>query len=385
MAGTSTAAPLDTLGALLWNPATITALPNSTDFAVELFVPNTTLSSTVGNVSGSDNSSAGAFPLPNFGMVFQPNDSTVSYGLGVLSTSGFGVNYPGNAANPILSPFAKGGVGSIHSQYVLMQIVPTMSIKLTDELSVGVSPIVDLASLTLDPSPLATPGGANNNIYPSMTNGQYQWGVGVQAGAFYVTESNWQFGASIKSPQWFDSFGYNSKDPVTGDSKYVKTAVNAPLIVSVGTAYTGFERLLLALDLRYLDYRNTTPFSQSGYTPTGATAGLGYDSIFALSTGAQYQFSDALSVRAGYSFNTNPIGSDQAFANIAAPLILQHAIYCGASYNITKAFKVSLAYSHFFENSVSGPFISPVGPIPGTNVTSQASADAVTAGASFLF
>jgi long-chain fatty acid transport protein len=385
MAGTSTAAPLDTLGAFLWNPATISDLPSSTDFSLELFLPNTTLSSTVNGVSGSDNSGAGIFPLANFGVVFQPKDSNISYGLGVLSVSGFGVNYPGNPANPVLGSFANGGVGPLYSQYGVLQVVPTMSIKLTEQLSVGVSPMVDLASLSLNPGLLAPPGGASGTIYPPMTSGQYQWGLGVQAGVYYKTDNDWQFGASVKSPQWFNHFGYNSKDPVTGDSDYLKTAINAPLIVSVGSAYTGFDRWLLAADFRYLDYQNAAPFSGSGYTSNGTISGLGWNSIYAISTGAQYTLSKAVSLRGGYSFNTNPISSDQAFFNLASPLILQHGLYCGASYNITQALKVSLAYSHFFENSISGPFISPVGPIPGTNVTSQASADALTIGASFLY
>src|SRR6266849_1866479 len=45
MGGAATAAPLDTLGAFAWNPATITALPNSTDFGLELLVPHSSLAS----------------------------------------------------------------------------------------------------------------------------------------------------------------------------------------------------------------------------------------------------------------------------------------------------------------------------------------------------
>ncbi|MBI3861107.1 MAG: hypothetical protein HY290_04345 [Planctomycetia bacterium] len=47
MGGAATAAPLDTLGAFQWNPATITALPNSADFGLELLVPQSRLGSSV--------------------------------------------------------------------------------------------------------------------------------------------------------------------------------------------------------------------------------------------------------------------------------------------------------------------------------------------------
>ncbi len=399
MGGAATAAPLDTLGAFQWNPATITALPSSTDFGLELLLPQAKLASTVNPgsfgpgtppipVSGSEHSNSGAFPLPEFGVVYQPEDSPLSYGLGLLTVGGFSANFPGSLTNPILSPSPPNGfgVGPIFAQYQLMQIIPTVAIQATERLSIGFSPIVDLASLSVSPGSLAAPDAAGGGFatYPPLTHGTYQWGAGFQVGAYYTTESHWQFGASFKSTQWFNSFQYNSQNQV-GAPRNIKLAVDAPMIISLGTAYSGFDRFLLALDLRYLDYRNTRGFSQTGFAPNGAVNGLGWDNIFALSTGAQYQATDAASLRMGYSFSTNPIGNDKTFFNIASPLVIQHGIYFGGSYNITQSFKVSLTYAHFFQNSISGPWISPQGPIPGTNVTSTASADSIIAGASFLF
>ena len=403
MGGTSTAAPLDTLGAFLWNPATITALPNSADMAVELMMPHSKLSSSVApnafgagtppiGLSGSDNSNSGVFPLPNLGIVYQPesvldyaeHEMPISFGLGVLTVGGFGSNFPGSNSNPILMQ-PPLGVGPIFAQYVLTQIVPTVAVQVTDQLSVGISPMIDLANLSVDPGILSAPdisgGGA---VYPPATHGTYQWGAGVQGGIYYKTENFWQFGASLKSPQWFNAFQFNSKDPA-GAPRDIHALVNAPMIASIGTAYTGFERLLLALDLRYLDYANTSPFAASGVAANGTVNGLGWDSIFAVSTGAQYQLTDAFSLRGGYSFNTNPISNDKTFVNVATPLDIQHGIYFGGSAKVTERFKVSLAYAHFFANTISGAWVSPLGPIPGTNVTATSSADSVIASASFLF
>jgi long-chain fatty acid transport protein len=268
-----------------------------------------------------------------------------------------------------------------------MQVVPTVAYQLTDKLSIGFSPIVDLASLSASPGFLAAPDAAGGGAatYPAMTNGTFQWGAGFQFGAFYVTDRNWNFGASFKSTQWLQTFEYNSRDQV-GAPRNVKVGIDAPMIVSVGTAYTGFARTLIAVDARYLDYSNTKGFSQTGFASTGAVNGLGWDSIFALSTGAQYMVSDALAVRAGYSYSTNPISNDKTFFNITCPLVIQHGVSAGASYNLTACLKLSLAYAHFFENSISGPMVSPViGAIPGTNVTAKAAADTVSAGASFAY
>ena len=407
MGGTSTAAPLDTLGAFQWNPATITALSNSVDMGVELLMPHSKLSSSVApgslgpgtppiGFSGSTNSNSGTFPLPVMGFVYKPElslpfgleEMPITLGLGILTVGGFGSNFPGSSSNPILMPPPpKGvGVGPIFAQYALMQILPTVAVQITERLSVGFSPIIDMATLSIDPGLLAAPDAAGGGFptYPPLNNGTYQWGGGFQTGAFYKTDANWQFGASFKSKQWFNNYQFNSHDQL-GVARNIKVNVDAPMIVSLGTAYTGLEKILLALDVRYLDYGNTQPFSPSGYAPTGAFNGLGWNSIFALSTGAQYELSKAVSLRAGYSFNTNPIGNNDTFFNAATPLILQQGVYFGSSYNVTERFKLSVAYAHFFRNSTSGPWISGAGAIPGTSVTTTTSADTIIASASFLF
>lgn len=54
MAGASTAAPVDSIGALYWNPATISALPQSElGFGVDAIFANHTVGSSVGAASDS--------------------------------------------------------------------------------------------------------------------------------------------------------------------------------------------------------------------------------------------------------------------------------------------------------------------------------------------
>jgi len=399
MAGASTAAPLDTLGAFLWNPATISTLPDQVDFGLEVLIPQSTLASSVAagslgpgipgaDLSGATASRAGAFPLPEFGFVHRPEGSAWSYGVGVLAVAGFGANYRGDPTNPILSPNPPAGlgVGPLFSQYALLQLVPTVALQVNDELSIGFSPIVDIATCSLDPGFVAAPDAAAGGAptYPPLTHGAYQWGGGFQLGAFWLTPSGWAFGASYKSQQWMNPFGYSSRDQL-GRPTEPRFLLDAPMITSVGTSYSGFDRWLFALDLRYIDYANTPIYSGSGIAPDGAVRGLAFDSIFALAFGTQYRVSERMSLRGGYSYNTNPIRGSQAFTSIAAPLVLQHGLTCGGSYSFTDFFLASVAYGHYFENSVSGPFLGPAGPVPGTSVRSSASADSIIAGVSFLY
>ena len=94
---------------------------------------------------------------------------------------------------------------------------------------------------------------------------------------------------------------------------------------------------------------------------------------------------DALSLRLGYSYNQSPITSANTFANVAAPTILEHTVYLGASWSVSKDLSLSVAYAHAFENSVSGPFVTPLGSLAGTSATSVVSADTFLLGATVRF
>jgi long-chain fatty acid transport protein len=406
MGGASTAAPLDASGALYWNPATITGLQSSElGFGAEVLYPESRLSSTLPAnsfgaglppvaLAGTTRSNSGVFVLPTVGLAYLPEDSCVAYGLGLFSAGGFAVNYPGSTlgsvTNPILLPPALKGLGPVDAELQVFQLVPTVACRLTDQLSIGFAPTLSFAHLTTDPAFLdPNPDGS----YPAATNGRLEAGGGFQAGIYYFTENCWHFGASFKSPQWFEPFRYNTTDDL-GQPRTVNFRFDYPMMSSIGTAYSGFDRWVLAADFRYIDYRNTQGFEASGFDPSrpGAVAGLGWRSIFALALGAQYQITPCVSARVGYTYNNNPISNDDTTFNVSSPTILEHTVYVGASWNLTERFVVSVAYAHAFENSVQGPILVPTPTIPsatvaipGSSVQSSVSADTVVIGATVKF
>ncbi|MGE5755263.1 MAG: OmpP1/FadL family transporter [Planctomycetaceae bacterium] len=404
MGGAAVAAPIDAAGSLFWNPATISGLGRSEMlFGTELLIPRTTVSSRVGAntfgpglppvpLAGTTGGNNGVFPLPSFGLVYQPKESAWTYGLGFFELGAFGVNYPSRLTNPVLMPQAPfgRGVGSIYSQYQIFQVAPTAAYRLTDTVSLGFAANVDLASLSADPALfgpptlLVTPQGPAP-VYASATHGRYRWGGGFHAGIYYAPDSPWRFGAAVRSPQWFETYTFNSVSAL-GRPTTPKFNLDFPLVASVGTSYTGFDRLLIATDFRFLDYRDTNGFRHSGFDARGALRGLGWQNVFALAVGAQYMWTDSLALRAGYTFSLNPEGNAVTTFNLASPTIVQHSLSLGASYDVTTALRLSIAYVHYFQNAISGPLVEPfVGPVPGSSVRSAATADSVILGASVLF
>jgi long-chain fatty acid transport protein len=206
------------------------------------------------------------------------------------------------------------------------------------------------------------------------------WGGGFQVGLFYKTGGNWDFGASLKSKQWFEKLKFGTVNEL-GIRRNDNVDFQLPLVASAGLAYTGFERWLLAADVHYFDFDSAAGFRQKGFDATGAVRGVGFESIFGLNAGAQYLLTDRASVRLGYSFNENPIADSQSAFNVASPTIIMHTLYFGASYRLSDALTLSAAYAHGFENSVSGPFVTPGGAISDSSVGNTVSVDTFLIGA----
>jgi long-chain fatty acid transport protein len=268
----------------------------------------------------------------------------------------------------------------VYSKLAVLQLVPTVARKITDRLSIGLAPTIVVADAALDPNAFAPPTAPFT--YPSATHTRQNWGIGFQVGLYYEMESQWRFGASYKSPQWIEDFTF-----FTAPATEFGLGVDYPGIISLGAAYYGLPRTVWAIDFRYVDYDNTELFGHgTGYAPTGAFTGLGWRSVFSVSTGVQYQLNDRLSFRAGYLYTENPIRDEDTFFNLASPAIYEHIVAVGGTWQLTCRTSLSVAYLKAFENSIEGPWQIPVvGPVPGTSIRSRQWVDALVVGLQVKF
>jgi long-chain fatty acid transport protein len=394
MGGASVATAADATGGLFWNPATISGLPRTEmDFSIELIDPHTHVASSTlfpVRAAGSDRGDDGVFPIPAASLVWRPDDcGPWTFGLGVFEVGGFGVNYPASLTNPVLAPQppTASGLGAVYSELIPLEIAPSVSCQVTDRLAVGFGPQIELASLKVDPAFITTPDLVAPGVgrYPTGTHTRFEWGFGVQAGATYALDGGWHLGASVKSPRWFEDFGFTSTSAI-GLPRHFTFEADLPLVASTGISYTGFERWLLETDFHYIDYANAEGLRQSGFDPAGAVRGLGWKSIYAIAFGAQYQLTDTLTVRAGYTYNDSPIDSAHSFFNIASPTITEHTVSVGFSYKLMDCLSLSASYAHAFEHSVTGPIVLPAtnSPLPFSSVTNRASGESFVLGATVL-
>lgn len=390
MGGAGIATSIDAIGANYNNVSSIAFLQrNSIEIGAELFIPDRSLSSSVtspfGTAAGTVDSKTREAVLPNLGLAYHI-DEDWTVGFTALGIGGFGVDYPANLPNtkgrfsPISTPQQYGGFGSIYSNYQLLQLTPSVAYKILPELSVGLGYNLNWASLGVNPWP-ATPPNASG--YPNGSQNATAWGQGFTVGGTYQALENLALGVSVKSPQWFNNFGWNAQYP-NGDPASFDFKLDAPLTVGGGVSYLPINDLTLALDLKWINYSGTAGFKESNFapSPTGPyVQGFGWEDIFTVGFGTQYKVTKEFALRAGYNYSDSPIPSDQQFFNVFAPAIVQHHLTLGAGYDFTTNLQLNLAYYHAFENTQSGPFISPGAPgypplnspIPGTSVTNTLS------------
>lgn len=389
MASAAVAAPLDAAGALAWNSATISGLAQSElEIGLGLVLPTSTISSQVPGLAGETTGEPGVSPVPTMAFVAKDDCSPWTWGVGIYGIGGFSTNFPASSLagnpNPILLPQPLG-IGRVYSQAEIYQVAPTISYALTERLSVGCALDVDLAHAQADPLFLAPPNFALGQFtYGPGSGSRYAWGVGFQLGAYYIADSNWRFGLSYKSNQWFEPLRFNSNDQA-GNPVLTKVSFDLPAVVSAGASYAGFPGWLYAIDVRWFDYDNAAGFKGSGYQADGSVAGLGWNGVVGVANGLQYALTDCLTVRMGYLFIDNPVPDSQTMFNLGTSLIMQHFATVGATYQIRDNFSAHVAYTHGFNASISGPIVVPAGAVPGSSVTAETSADFLTVGCTVLF
>jgi long-chain fatty acid transport protein len=394
MGGAGVALNEGAIGALHLNPALLTEIEgHNFEFGVEFVDSQPTVSSTVqtpfGAFSGKTEDETDLATVPSFAWARGPKDgSNVGFGVGFLSLAGFGTDYPQDPTNPILAP-QPNGFGGVFASYKMLKIPFGIGWKVNDSLSLGASFNAGWASLEARPFGGVAPDCSSpvDCYFPGL-NEDTSYGYGVSLGLYYRASDTWAFGAAYSSEMSFDAFDWNTTVanpnlPTFGTGRQVEFTLDSPQTVTVGVGYTPNDRLSVALDGRWINYEDTDGWGKGFDPQTGAARGLGWDDITVLALGIQYQASERLALRGGYNRSDSAVPPESTFGSVAAPALFEDHLCLGLGWRAYEALELNLGYYHVFENEVTGPFVGPAGPIPGTSVTSTMEVDSVLLSFSF--
>ena len=396
MAGIGVASPTSLLGAFYVNPAGLLAFKGTaTELGFEMFKPERSIASTAGPASGSTTSSSAFVPIPAFGWSRELRADKLTVGVAGLGIGGFGVDYNTDPSNPVLAP-RPFGFGAIYSNFSLMKIIPALAYRPTDKLRVGVALNVDWASLAVDPMPIAAPAvdpgpdgswrtADDRAYYSRATDAAGSFGIGAQLGLQLAVTPQIALGVAYTTPQVFQKFQYDAvfENPNLASYNTPRTInfnMDVPAVYSGGISFTPSPAFAIGLDTKYITYHSTRGFKDQGFAADGSVKGFGWQNIWTLAGGVQFKPTSQIALRGGYNYSGNPIPNDLSMFNAAAPAVVQHHATFGAGYMFTNGFGVDLAYYHAFSHSITGPFQSPAGAMPGTSITSSLSENSTRRG-----
>jgi long-chain fatty acid transport protein len=348
MAGVGIALPQDSLAAAT-NPAGMVMVGSRIDLGLDLFRPSR--GAEVANAGGLpngtyDGNGKSNFFIPEFGYN-RVMDQNMSLGLSVYGNGGMNTDYKS-------SPFGPNAGINLEQLF----IAPTWAMKVNSSHSIGVA--LNLVRQTFSATGLSMFAGSSSNSAALTDTGKdSSTGVGLRLGWTGELTPMLTMGAT-----------YQPKTKMSKFSKYAglfaeQGGFDIPASYGLGIAVKATPEMTIAADyvaIQYSGVRSVANTLTAG-GPLGADNGMGFGwtDVKVLKLGVSQVVSDTLTVRAGYSHNTQPIPTTQTMFNILAPGVVQDHLTLGATWNVSKENEVTVAFMHAFEKKVAGPGAIPAG------------------------
>ena len=341
------------------NPAGLVHAGRQFNGAVSLFMPFRQYETTGAiaspfPASGKVKSDRNIFAVPNLAYS-HPLDEDRTIGFSLSGNGGMNTTYKA-VGNPGCPPGFPGGVfcgGKSGVDLTQVNISAAYAQKLGNHFSFGISPI--FAIQRFKAKGLSAFGAFGQSNDPtSLTNRgyDYSYGGGVRVGVEFMLSDSIRVGASYQSKLYMSRFKkYSGLFAQSGD-------FDVPSNFQAGVAFDVTPDLTLMADYRYINYSevraiaNKNPGTFLG-DPTGS--GFGWKDVSTIKFGAEYKATEDLTVRAGYSYNTQPIPKSQVLFNILAPATVKHHITGGASYKYSPNSEFEFAAMFAPSVSVTGP------------------------------
>ncbi|MFK4005187.1 OmpP1/FadL family transporter [Qipengyuania sp. NPDC077563] len=349
------AAAADSAATVFFNPAGMTELEGITveANAQALFVDarqsNTGTTRTVPGVpvaipvTGSDGGNPFAQPLviPSFYATAQVTDR-LWLGLGVNSPFGVVVDYDEDFF---------GRYDSLKSDVFTVNVQPSAAFKLSDNISIGAGVDVQYVDVELaNAVPNLNPADADAALNIQGDDISVGWNAGITA-TFDPVRLGAHYRSSVDHTLEgeFDLSGLTG--PLAGNN--VLTDATAPL----STPDIATVSVMFGTDTPYRVYGtwrwyNWSNFDEIRVVPEGAPTQVSeqnYRDTYSMAIGAEYDFTERFTLRAGTMFDESPITDE--FRTTRVPDGDRTWLSVGGTYDLNETISASLAYAHVFVKS----------------------------------
>lgn len=165
---------------------------------------------------------------------------------------------------------------------------------------------------------------------------------------------------------------YQPKTSMTRMNKYKgflahKGKLDIPAKIGGGISYRFMPELVVAFDVEYIQWSKVqslhNPLLHNGFLePLGSQNGPGFgfrDQVY-YRIGAEWQFNECWTVRAGYRFANSPIKRTQTAVNLLTLDTVESFATVGATWNVTACQEVSILGAYGFANTIKGKDSIPI-------------------------
>lgn len=280
------------------------------------------MSAPVAQANVSLDSTTSLFPMFLAGGGYRIADRWV-IGMAVYPTVGFGASYEN-----------VGGM-DISSGAAMFEASPGVAYSITDQIAVGLSyrATYMYQSATM---PVLPPGAPAPVLVEQDLSG-FNF-LGAQLGLFARVAEQTRLGLAYRNKVTVDLSGTTT---MAGTEMDTQSEFSSPHTFKLGIAQGLLEEaLLLALDLKYLLYKDSgenqsvTTTSPDG-TEATQTAILDWNNAFALGFGGEYRFApDGLAVRLGYGLSQSATSEDYPQPFLLPPGFM-HSIHTGLGITVS--------------------------------------------------
>lgn len=345
------------------NPAIAAWSGNRLEVGVDVFMPERSMSRN-GGAPGfpvSVTSDSNSFLVPEFGYNRALSDK-LGVGVTVYGNGGMNTDYANNVANCGAGPSTANalcGTGRLGVDLQQLIIAPTFAYKVTDNSSIGISPLLVHQIFKADglqafDNAPGFPAFASATGKGKVTNQGYDAssGFGVRLGYLAKVSDALTIGASYAPKISMDKFSkYSGLFAQDG-------GFDIPENYTLGMSLQATASITVALDYERIAYSGVASISNpsTNNPPLGAATGpgFGWSDIDVWKLGAEWKATQKLTVRAGLNVGDNPIKARDVTFNILAPGVITTHYTLGGTYALSDRSEISLSYMYAPSSSVSG-------------------------------
>ncbi len=338
---------------ILDNPGALVNVPGNglAELDADIFFPDLTYSDPDNpRVSASNN----PFPMGQLSIIRRSSDGMYAWGLGAFSQAGVSSQYELNGPAPFVGP------QNYKSFAALMRVLPSLSVSLTPQLSVGATLGVAISHTELEgpyftqyPSPFR---GTPTLLDLQGTGAGLSWSVGSQ----YLLTPNTVLGASFQAETHIKADGSaRLLIPGMGESSFdLDLETQWPSILGLGISHKFQPQTTVSTDVLWTQWSKAKrDYNMLLSNPSNPVfkAVLGnsfpeqfpmrwHDSV-AVRLGLQHQLNERHILRTGYVYHPNVIPDATLTPFIQA--VVEHSLSCGYGWR-TSNYGADLGYQYMF-------------------------------------